>query len=96
MVLCVCVRVSCGEQKKDHRSRVVYTVASHFPLWLSKTFSQRNMTDVKTRTRARWCACAVQCAAANVRSCQPAHFQPVVQSFLYCGEPLSSTVFNFT
>lgn len=49
MVLCgcVCVHVSSGKQKKDHRSRVVYTVASHFPLWLSKTFSQRTWLTLR-------------------------------------------------
>lgn len=31
--------VSYGEKKGDHRSRVVYTVASHFPLWFSQTCS---------------------------------------------------------
>lgn len=63
----MCVRVSSGEQKKHHHSRVVYTVASRFPLWLSKTSSQRNMTDIRMRTCARCRACAVHRAATNVR-----------------------------
>lgn len=94
MILCGCVCVSVLEsRKKHHRSRVVYTVASRFPLWLSKTSSQRNMTDIRTRTLPCVCCalCRYECA-----SCQPANFQPMVQSFLDCGEMLSSTVLNFT
>ena len=51
--MCVCVSVcvvSFGEKKGDHRSRVVYTVASHFPLWFCQTCSWRNMTDIHAHT----------------------------------------------
>lgn len=83
----VCVCVSYGEKKKDHRSRVVYTVASRFPLRLSKTLSQRNMTDINTRTWILACVCCA-CDTTTVPSCQPTNL-----SFFQC---FKATVYKVT